>query len=71
MSKSLLEALRVCVSYLCTDSLLGVTAAFIVLAAFLCGKEDVSLYDGSWIEFYLRAPPELMEDVPDVIPPKD
>ncbi|OCT83186.1 hypothetical protein XELAEV_18025723mg [Xenopus laevis] len=36
----------------------GVTACHVALAAFLCGKEDVSIYDGSWVEWYMRAKPE-------------
>ncbi|KAG9469475.1 3-mercaptopyruvate sulfurtransferase [Eleutherodactylus coqui] len=36
----------------------GVTACHIALAAFLCGKEDTAIYDGSWVEWYMRAKPE-------------
>lgn len=36
----------------------GVTACHIALAAYLCGKPDVAVYDGSWSEWCLRAPPE-------------
>ncbi|OCT85562.1 thiosulfate sulfurtransferase isoform X1 [Xenopus laevis] len=36
----------------------GVTACHVALAAFLCGKEDVSIYDGSWVQWYMRAKPE-------------
>lgn len=36
----------------------GVTACHIALAAYLCGKPDVSIYDGSWSEWFHRAPPE-------------
>ncbi|XP_071407822.1 thiosulfate sulfurtransferase [Pithys albifrons albifrons] len=35
----------------------GVTACQIALAAFLCGKQDVAVYDGSWSEWFHRAPP--------------
>ncbi|KFP33102.1 Thiosulfate sulfurtransferase, partial [Colius striatus] len=35
----------------------GVTACHIALAAFLCGKQDVAVYDGSWSEWFHRAPP--------------
>ncbi|XP_063251900.1 thiosulfate sulfurtransferase [Prinia subflava] len=35
----------------------GVTACQIALAAFLCGKHDVAVYDGSWSEWFHRAPP--------------
>lgn len=36
----------------------GVTACHVVLGAFLCGKPDVPVYDGSWVEWYMRAQPE-------------
>ncbi|KAF5886102.1 3-mercaptopyruvate sulfurtransferase-like [Clarias magur] len=36
----------------------GVTACHIILAAHLCGHQDVSLYDGSWYEWFSRAAPE-------------
>ncbi|XP_063796731.1 3-mercaptopyruvate sulfurtransferase [Pseudophryne corroboree] len=36
----------------------GVTACHIALASFLCGKEDTAIYDGSWVEWYMRAKPE-------------
>ncbi|KAJ8251568.1 hypothetical protein GJAV_G00222740 [Gymnothorax javanicus] len=36
----------------------GVTACHVVLAAHLCGHQGVSVYDGSWSEWYARAPPE-------------
>ncbi|XP_078607375.1 3-mercaptopyruvate sulfurtransferase-like isoform X1 [Branchiostoma floridae x Branchiostoma japonicum] len=36
----------------------GVTACGVALAAHLCGKEDVPVYDGSWSEWSKRAPPE-------------
>lgn len=36
----------------------GVTACHIALAAYLCGKPDVAVYDGSWSEWFRRAPPE-------------
>ena len=32
--------------------ILGISACTIALAAFICGKEDVSVYDGSWVEYY-------------------
>ncbi|KFQ57307.1 Thiosulfate sulfurtransferase, partial [Pelecanus crispus] len=35
----------------------GVTACHIALAAYLCGKRDVAVYDGSWLEWFRRAPP--------------
>ncbi|KYO36379.1 thiosulfate sulfurtransferase [Alligator mississippiensis] len=36
----------------------GVTACHIALAAYICGKPDVAVYDGSWSEWFRRAPPE-------------
>ena len=36
----------------------GVSACHIALAAYLCGKPDVAIYDGSWFEWFHRAPPE-------------
>lgn len=35
----------------------GVTACHVALGAYLCGKPDVAVYDGSWVEWYLRAGP--------------
>ncbi|XP_046568331.1 3-mercaptopyruvate sulfurtransferase-like [Haliotis rubra] len=42
----------------------GVSACCIALAAYQCSKEDVSIYDGSWTEWYLRAPPSDRADCP-------
>lgn len=36
----------------------GVTACHLALAAYLCGQPDVPVYDGSWSEWFRRAPPE-------------
>ncbi|XP_042549046.1 3-mercaptopyruvate sulfurtransferase [Dipodomys spectabilis] len=36
----------------------GVTACHVALGAYLCGKADVPIYDGSWVEWYMRARPE-------------
>ncbi|XP_068574508.1 3-mercaptopyruvate sulfurtransferase-like [Cebidichthys violaceus] len=36
----------------------GVTACHMVLAAHLCGAPGVSVYDGSWYEWFTKAPPE-------------
>lgn len=32
----------------------GMTACTIVLAALMCGKVDVPVYDGSWMEYYFK-----------------
>ena len=42
----------------------GISACQVALAAFVCGKEDVAIYDGSWVEWFQRAKPNQMEDVP-------
>ncbi|KAG2463823.1 3-mercaptopyruvate sulfurtransferase [Polypterus senegalus] len=36
----------------------GVTACHVALAAFQCGRPDVTIYDGAWSEWYTRALPE-------------
>lgn len=36
----------------------GITACIIALGAHVSGKEDVSMFDGSWEEYSQRAPPE-------------
>ncbi|XP_059537623.1 3-mercaptopyruvate sulfurtransferase isoform X1 [Myotis daubentonii] len=36
----------------------GVTACHVALGAYLCGKPDVAIYDGAWVEWYMRAQPE-------------
>ncbi|XP_041272530.1 3-mercaptopyruvate sulfurtransferase isoform X1 [Onychostruthus taczanowskii] len=36
----------------------GVTACHVALGAYLCGKPDVAVYDGAWVEWYMRAQPE-------------
>ncbi|NXP63662.1 THTM sulfurtransferase, partial [Chloropsis cyanopogon] len=36
----------------------GVTACHVALGAYLCGKPDVAVYDGAWVEWYMRARPE-------------
>lgn len=43
----------------------GVTACCLVLAAYLCGKQDVCVYDGSWLEWYMRSKPEQRVNCPD------
>ncbi|XP_015234058.1 PREDICTED: thiosulfate sulfurtransferase-like [Cyprinodon variegatus] len=39
---------------------LGITACHVILAAHRLGLSDVALYDGSWTEFFQRAPPEYI-----------
>lgn len=36
----------------------GVTSCHMVLAAHLCGAPWASVYDGSWYEWFTKAPPE-------------
>lgn len=43
----------------------GVTACNIALAAYLCGKEDVAVYDGSWVEWYKRSTPDQRVNCPE------
>ncbi|XP_002730393.2 thiosulfate sulfurtransferase-like [Saccoglossus kowalevskii] len=43
----------------------GLTASFLVLAAFSCGKLDVPIYDGAWMEWFLKSDPDTMEGVPE------
>lgn len=38
----------------------GVTACHVVLAAHLLGHPGVCVYDGSWSEWFKRAPPNLI-----------
>lgn len=45
--------------------LLGISGCMLVLAAYVAGKEDVALYDGSWTEWYLRAKSDQMNEVPE------
>ncbi|XP_029364112.1 thiosulfate sulfurtransferase-like [Echeneis naucrates] len=43
---------------LCGSCGSGVTACHMVLAAHLCGAPGASVYDGSWYEWFTKAPPE-------------
>jgi len=42
----------------------GLVAPLLLLAAFICDKKDGALYDGSWVEWFLRSSPEQKIDVP-------
>ncbi|CAH1793790.1 unnamed protein product [Owenia fusiformis] len=42
----------------------GLNSAFISLVCHQMGKTDVAIYDGSWTEYYARAPFDKKEDVP-------
>lgn len=42
----------------------GVSASVLALAAFVCGKRNMGIYDGSWTEWYQRAPDSLKINVP-------
>lgn len=42
----------------------GVTACHVVLAAHLCGVPGAAVYDGSWYEWFTKAPPgHVVSDV--------
>ncbi|XP_033119077.1 3-mercaptopyruvate sulfurtransferase-like [Anneissia japonica] len=36
----------------------GISACVLILGAHMAGKDDVYLFDGSWVEYYKRAKPE-------------
>ena len=38
----------------------GITACILALSAHLTGKTDTMVYDGSWTEWAVRAPPEMI-----------
>jgi thiosulfate/3-mercaptopyruvate sulfurtransferase len=40
--------------------LVGISATMLVLAAYLCGKDDVPVYDGAWTEWFQKAKKEHM-----------
>ena len=42
----------------------GVCACTVAFGAYLCGKENVAIYDGSWDEFCKKAPAESYTTVP-------
>ena len=46
-------------------AVVGISACILAQAAYICGKEDVAVYDGSWVEWYLRAKDDLKEEVPE------
>ena len=39
----------------------GITSCVVALAAHLCGKTDIMVYDGSWVEWGQRASREITE----------
>ncbi|XP_077996101.1 thiosulfate sulfurtransferase-like [Glandiceps talaboti] len=43
----------------------GLTASFLALAAHYSTKTDLPLYDGAWMEWFLKADAETMENVPE------
>lgn len=43
---------------LCGSCGSGVTACHMVMAAHLCGAPGALVYDGSWYEWFIRAPPQ-------------
>jgi thiosulfate/3-mercaptopyruvate sulfurtransferase len=42
----------------------GVSACLLALAGHLCSKDDISVYDGSWTEWFGRAPNHLKSNIP-------
>lgn len=42
----------------------GVTCGILAMAAYMCGKDDVAVYDGAWTEWYKRASHKQKESVP-------
>uniref|UniRef100_A0A0B6Y8F9 Rhodanese domain-containing protein n=1 Tax=Arion vulgaris TaxID=1028688 RepID=A0A0B6Y8F9_9EUPU len=42
----------------------GVTACLLALAGHLCNNDDIAVYDGSWTEWFTRAPPHLKSNIP-------
>ncbi|XP_041363650.1 3-mercaptopyruvate sulfurtransferase-like [Gigantopelta aegis] len=43
----------------------GVSACCLVLAAHLCGNDNVPVYDGAWTEWFMRSKPEEREACPE------
>ncbi|XP_071954163.1 3-mercaptopyruvate sulfurtransferase-like [Antedon mediterranea] len=41
----------------------GISACILILGAHLAGKDDTFLFDGSWVEFFLRAKPEDIHSI--------
>lgn len=44
----------------CASGGSAMTACHVALAAYLCGHQGASVYDGGWSEWYARAPPEYV-----------
>ena len=45
--------------------IVGVSACVLAYGAYLCGKEDVAIYDGAWVEWYQRGRKENKIAVPE------
>ncbi|CAG5126784.1 unnamed protein product [Candidula unifasciata] len=42
----------------------GISACLLALAGHLCNKDDIAVYDGSWTEWFARAPDNLKKNIP-------
>lgn len=42
----------------------GISGCMVALAGYLCGNENVAVYDGAWTEWFKRARPDQMKNVP-------
>ena len=42
----------------------GLTSGMLLLDAFVCGNDKAAVYDGSWNEWFQKASPEEMVNVP-------
>ncbi len=43
----------------------GVSACVLALGAYMCGNDQVAVYDGAWTEWFQKASPEEMSNVPE------
>ena len=48
-----------------SDFSAGVSACMLALGAYVCGNDQVAVYDGSWTEWYQKASPEEKQNVPE------